>query len=69
MPHDGGFANKLVAKIEDLVTVFFLPLYFTLSGLSTDLTQLNDGALWGWTVCVLIVSSLKDSVVLPFLRL
>ncbi|KAH9467506.1 hypothetical protein Pst134EA_011147 [Puccinia striiformis f. sp. tritici] len=62
MPHDGGFANKLVAKIEDLVTVFFLPLYFTLSGLSTDLTQLNDGALWGWTVCVLISAEVSKFV-------
>jgi len=62
MPHDGGFANKLVAKIEDLVTVFFLPLYFTLSGLSTDLTQLNDGALWGWTICVLISAEVSKFV-------
>lgn len=59
MPHDGGFANKLVAKIEDLVTVFFLPLYFTLSGLSTDLAQLNDGTLWGWTICVLICAQVS----------
>lgn len=59
MPHDGGFADKLVAKIEDLVTVFFLPLYFTLSGLSTDLTQLNDGSLWGWTICVLICAQIS----------
>ncbi|PLW49197.1 hypothetical protein PCASD_03010 [Puccinia coronata f. sp. avenae] len=62
MPHDGGFANKLVAKIEDLVTVFFLPLYFTLSGLSTDLTQLNDGVLWGWTVCVLLSAEVSKFV-------
>lgn len=46
MPHDGGFANILASKIEDLVTVFFLPLYFTLSGLSTDLGKLNDSAIW-----------------------
>ncbi|KAG0149078.1 hypothetical protein CROQUDRAFT_669548 [Cronartium quercuum f. sp. fusiforme G11] len=54
MPHDGGFANILASKIEDLVTVFFLPLYFTLSGLSTDLGKLNDSTIWGWTICVLI---------------
>src|SRR5690606_10259084 len=32
-PHDGGFAIKLTEKIEDLVGVLFLPLYFALSGL------------------------------------
>jgi hypothetical protein len=28
-PHEGGFAIKLTEKIEDLVAVIFLPLYFT----------------------------------------
>ena len=42
-PREGGFAIKLTEKIEDLVTVLFLPLYFALSGLSTNLGLLNDG--------------------------
>ncbi|EGG07951.1 uncharacterized protein MELLADRAFT_116152 [Melampsora larici-populina 98AG31] len=62
MPHDGGFASVLASKIEDLVTVFFLPLYFTLSGLSTDLGKLNDASIWGWTICVLITAQVSKFV-------
>jgi len=52
-PHDGGFAIKLTEKIEDLISVLFLPLYFALSGLSTNLGALNDGITWGYTIGVI----------------
>ena len=52
-PHEGGFAIKVTEKIEDLVTVLFLPLYFALSGLKTDLGLLNDGKTWGYVVGVI----------------
>ncbi|GMG29115.1 unnamed protein product [Aspergillus oryzae var. brunneus] len=39
----GGFAIKLTEKIEDLVAALFLPLYFTLSGLQTNLGLLDTG--------------------------
>lgn len=55
-PHDGGFAIKLTEKIEDLISVLFLPLYFALSGLSTDLGLLNDGTTWGYTVAVIVIA-------------
>jgi Kef-type K+ transport system membrane component KefB len=55
-PHDGGFAIKLTEKIEDLVSVLFLPLYFALSGLSTNLGLLNDGATWAYVVGVIAVA-------------
>lgn len=55
-PHDGGFAIKLTEKIEDLVTVLLLPLYFALSGLSTNLGLLNDGITWGYVVGVIAVA-------------
>ncbi|KAF9515215.1 hypothetical protein BS47DRAFT_1376288 [Hydnum rufescens UP504] len=48
MPHEGGFAIALVEKIEDLVTILLLPIYFTLSGLKTDLGTLNTGLAWGY---------------------
>ncbi|KAK5662061.1 hypothetical protein OQA88_10175 [Cercophora sp. LCS_1] len=53
-PHDGGFAIKLTEKIEDLISVLFLPLYFALSGLSTNLGTLNDGITWAYVVAVLV---------------
>jgi len=51
-PHDGGFAIKLTEKVEDLISVLFLPLYFALSGLSTNLGLLNDGITWAYVIGV-----------------
>jgi len=51
-PHDGGFSIKLTEKIEDIVTVLFLPLYFALSGLNTNIGLLNDGITWAYVVAV-----------------
>lgn len=55
-PHDGGFAIKVTEKIEDLVSALFLPLYFALSGLSTNLGLLNDGIAWAYVVGVISVA-------------
>lgn len=55
-PHDGGFAIKLTEKLEDLVTVFFLPLYFALSGLSTDIGLLDSGITWAYVIGVISVA-------------
>ncbi|KAL8286345.1 hypothetical protein RQP46_004833 [Phenoliferia psychrophenolica] len=62
----GGFVVGLIVptpirgaiteKIEDLVSVLFLPLYFALSGLKTDLGLLSDGSIWGWAICVIVVA-------------
>ncbi|KAL4913575.1 Sodium/hydrogen exchanger family-domain-containing protein [Aspergillus aurantiobrunneus] len=55
-PHEGGFAIKLTEKIEDLVGALFLPLYFTLSGLQTDLGLLDTGIVWGYVVAVVSIA-------------
>lgn len=55
-PHDGGFAIKVTEKLEDLVSVLFLPLYFALSGLSTNLGLLNDGITWAYVIGVITVA-------------
>ncbi|KAF3026329.1 K(+)/H(+) antiporter [Neopestalotiopsis sp. 37M] len=55
-PHDGGFAIKLTEKIEDLITVLFLPLYFALSGLNTNLGLLNDGITWAYVIAIIAVA-------------
>jgi Kef-type K+ transport system membrane component KefB len=55
-PHEGGFAIKLTEKIEDLVTAIFLPLYFTLSGLQTDLGLLDSAITWGYVVAVILIA-------------
>lgn len=55
-PHEGGFAIKVTEKVEDLVSTLFLPLYFALSGLSTNLGLLNSGMVWAYVVGVIAVA-------------
>ncbi|PYH48069.1 Kha1p [Aspergillus saccharolyticus JOP 1030-1] len=55
-PHEGGFAIKLTEKIEDLVAALFLPLYFTLSGLQTNLGLLDNGTVWGYVVAIIAIA-------------
>jgi len=57
-PHEGGFAIKITEKIEDLVSTLFLPLYFALSGLSTNLGLLDNGITWAYVVGVIAVAFL-----------
>ncbi|KAF8974292.1 potassium:hydrogen antiporter [Flammula alnicola] len=56
IPHDNGFAISIVEKIEDLVSIVFLPIYFTLSGLNTDLSLLNNGVTWGYVFLIITVA-------------
>ncbi|KAG7095771.1 hypothetical protein E1B28_006476 [Marasmius oreades] len=56
VPRNNGLAMVLVEKLEDFVGIIFLPLYFTLSGLSTDLGLLNDGKAWGYTLAICSIS-------------
>lgn len=55
-PHEGGFAIRVTEKIEDLVDVFFLPLYFALSGLSTNIGLLDSGITWAYVFGVIAVA-------------
>ncbi|KAJ9094871.1 hypothetical protein QFC19_007800 [Naganishia cerealis] len=56
IPHEHGFARKVTEKIDDLVTLLFLPIYFVLSGLKTNLGLLNDGKAWGYTFAIIFVA-------------
>ncbi|KAJ7579934.1 Sodium/hydrogen exchanger family-domain-containing protein [Mycena floridula] len=56
IPHENGFAISLVEKLEDLVSILFLPLYFTLSGLRTNLGLLDNGITWGYTIIICLVA-------------
>lgn len=40
-------------KVADLVTVLFLPIFFTYTGLRTDIGALKSLELWGW--CALLI--------------
>ncbi|KAJ3374471.1 K(+)/H(+) antiporter [Allomyces arbusculus] len=56
IPHESGFAIALTEKVEDLVTIVLLPLYFALSGLKTRLGLLDTATTWGLLVLVLVTA-------------
>ncbi|KAK0467114.1 Sodium/hydrogen exchanger family-domain-containing protein [Desarmillaria tabescens] len=56
VPREGNLAIRLTEKLEDMVSIIFLPLYFTLSGLSTDLGLLNNGITWAYTVGIILLA-------------
>lgn len=53
VPREGGLAIALTEKLEDMVSIIFLPLYFTLSGLNTNLGLLDNGITWGFTIAII----------------
>ncbi|KAI9028659.1 Sodium/hydrogen exchanger family-domain-containing protein [Hyaloraphidium curvatum] len=54
MPRTNGFAREIVAKLHDLLIVVFLPVYFCLSGLNTNIQDLNTGMAWAMVVLVTV---------------
>uniref|UniRef100_A0A1D1XVM3 K(+)/H(+) antiporter 1 n=1 Tax=Anthurium amnicola TaxID=1678845 RepID=A0A1D1XVM3_9ARAE len=56
IPHSDGFALGITEKIEDLISILFLPVFFAISGLKTQIGLLNDGAAWGYVFLVIFVA-------------
>jgi Kef-type K+ transport system membrane component KefB len=56
VPRDNGFALKVTEKLEDVIGALFLPLYFTLSGLKTNLGLLDNGITWGYVFAVTLTA-------------
>jgi Kef-type K+ transport system membrane component KefB len=44
--------------VGGFVTVFFLPIFFTYTGLRTSIGGLSQAADWGWCLAILAVASL-----------
>jgi hypothetical protein len=57
IPHEHGLAKKIAEKMEEFVAILFLPLYFALSGLRTEIGLLNDGVSWGYVVLVTVAAA------------
>jgi Kef-type K+ transport system membrane component KefB len=45
-------------RLGDFVTVFFLPIFFTYTGLRTSIGGLNTSADWGWCAAIVAVATL-----------
>ena len=50
---NGGQISRqaLSERLEDLSSLFFLPLFFTVSGIHTNFQKLD---LWDWGICIML---------------
>ncbi len=51
-----AFREAIFGRLKDFVTVFFLPIFFTFTGLYTDMGSLDSGRLWLYLGAVLLAS-------------
>lgn len=62
MPANIRFRNMFIEKIEDVALVLFLPLFFVISGLRTEIGLINDSELWKITGVIILVAILGKFV-------
>lgn len=53
LPKEGGFARRVAERLEDLVLVVLLPLFFAYSGVRTEIGLLDSGE--DWLLCGLVI--------------
>jgi Kef-type K+ transport system membrane component KefB len=58
MPHDGRLAEQLRARLEDIVVVLFLPIFFAFSGMRTQIGLVHGGEAWLACGAILLVATL-----------
>lgn len=56
VPKEGHFASTMTEKLEDIVTILMLPLYFAASGLKTDIHLISGGRSGGLLILVIAVA-------------
>lgn len=58
LPRDERVLHALALRVEDLVIVLFLPIFFAVTGLRTELGMLDSPERWGWALLVIGVATL-----------
>ena len=53
-----AFVATWRARISPFVMVFFLPIFFTYTGLRTNIGSLDSLAAWGWCVLIIFLATL-----------
>jgi Kef-type K+ transport system membrane component KefB len=56
LAHERRVAQAARERMEDLLVVVLLPLYFAFTGLRTRLELLMEGRAWGWAAAILAVA-------------
>lgn len=54
MPQAARIKKLLTEKVEDISVIVFLPIFFAVTGLRTQIGLLNDGNLW--MICALVIA-------------
>lgn len=57
VPRAHGLASVLVEKLEDLVTLVLLPMFFAYSGLRTEITLLDDPTSWATAAVIIVIAT------------
>jgi len=53
-----AFVAAWKKKVGSFVTVFFLPIFFTYTGLRTNVGGLDNAVLWGWCLLLLALATI-----------
>ncbi|KAG5972927.1 hypothetical protein E4U58_005943 [Claviceps cyperi] len=62
IPREERFNIHVTENLEDLIGALLLPLYFTLSGLKTNLGLLDTGTTWGYVFAVTFAAFFSKTV-------
>jgi Kef-type K+ transport system membrane component KefB len=66
VPHSHSFAINLVEKLEDLLSLLFLPLFFFFCGQFSQLDLLNDGESWLSIFMFVVIGSIAKILSVGF---
>jgi Kef-type K+ transport system membrane component KefB len=58
VPHDSRLVRELGRKLQDLVVVLFLPVFFAFTGLRTQLNLVEGAEQWGLCLAITLVACL-----------
>lgn len=66
MPSEGNLKKLISEKFEDIAVILFLPIFFVITGLRTEINLLNDSELWnvfGLVILVAVVGKFLGSAI------
>lgn len=58
IPHDGRLTEQLRERLEDVVVVLLLPIFFAFTGLRTQIGLVSTPMDWAFTALIIVVATL-----------
>lgn len=58
IPHDGQLARSFRHKLEDVVSILLLPIFFAYTGTRTQIGLLSEFSDWGFCFLIILVATL-----------